>query len=101
MFEVFLALDGRKSGIVLLEIDQRFHPISRGEAFDESRAMLMDAPDKIARDPDIQGSPRLTRQDVDPKGHHLSCAATASHPSSDAAIPKKMDGRVKPGHDGG
>ena len=53
MFEVFLALDGRKSGIVLLEIDQRFHPISRGEAFDESRAMLMDAPDKIARDPYI------------------------------------------------
>ena len=40
----------------LLEVDQPFQPIPFGKTFDESRAMLVDAADEIARCP---GHPRL------------------------------------------
>lgn len=60
-----LAKDRGFDIIELFEINEAIDTIHFGEPFHGLRFMLMDAPDQVARDTDVQRASNLARQNVD------------------------------------
>jgi hypothetical protein len=86
MFDIVLALNGVADIVEPLEIDQPLQSVFLSETLSESRAVLVDTADKIARHADIQNAVRTIGQNVNPSTCH-------------AGILQDVDGRDKPGHD--
>ena len=88
MLHVVLALDRKLDILVLFEVDQPFQSVSFREAWNRSRSMFMHASDEIVCHANVKRAIRTVRQYINPADLH-------------AAIFKNVDGRDKPGHDGG
>jgi hypothetical protein len=88
MLDVVLALNGSSNVIEHLEVDEPLKAVPFGEPLNHSRTMLEHAPNEVARYADIQGTVRTIGHDV-------------NVPTCHADIPQDVDGRDKPGHDGG
>jgi hypothetical protein len=89
MLDIVFALNRRLNVVESFEIDETFQPMPLGKAVNKSRSMLEDAAYKIARHSDVQNAVGSICQVVD--------VAALYH---DAKV-KDVDGRDKPGHDGG
>src|SRR5215471_17736400 len=101
VLDVLFPLDCSGGRVVALIVDQHLNSIAFGEAWYEAFPVLKGPTHQIIGDADVQRAAPTISQYIDPETHSTFPVTRGSIVFARTLFTKKMDGRVKPGHDDG